>query len=183
MKEEKVKSNVFHKELDILNKAKALSKNSDFSSDELVAEYNALSKQYEKLLKETKMLTSVSDRLHYKLSDANQKLKTQSHEINEINEELKINNQVLQETIDKLTQAKIGQKAQSIVLLIAILLFVFSEALIEPIIERNTESEYVGLLLKGLIALLLKPIDIIVERVLMKRTLRKMHKFEIVQKT
>lgn len=178
---EKAKTNVFHKESDILANAQELVNNDKVSTQELADEYVGLSNHYEKLLKETKMLTSVSDRLHHKINDANSKLTVQSNEIGEMNEELKTNNQVLQETIDKLTQARIGQKASSIVLLIAILLFVFSEVLVEPIIEQNTDSEYIGLLLKGMIALLLKPIDILIERFLMKRAINKMSKFELVQ--
>ena len=83
-----------------------------------------------------------------------------------------MNNQVLQDTVDMLVEAKVSQKASSIVLLIAILLFIVSEMFLEPIIEQNIDGEYVGLLLKGMIALLLKPIDILVERLLMKRAIK-----------
>ena len=61
-----------------------------------------------------------------------------------------------------------------------IILFLVSEGLIEPIIESNTDSEYIGLLFKGLIALMLKPIDVLVEWLLMRRTLRKMRTFEVI---
>lgn len=166
------KSNVFHKESSILEKVKLSIDEGCLSNDEIETSYHELSNHYEKLLKDTKVLTSVSDRLHHKLNEANQQLKTQKDEIGEINEELKSNNQVLQDTVDMLMKAKVGQKASSIVLLIAIVLFVFSEWFIEPIIERNTSSEYIGLLLKGMIALLLKPIDILVERLLMKRAIK-----------
>lgn len=166
------KSNVFHKEAGILEDVKKNLSNPNLTKQELEASCQELSVHFEKLLKDTKVLTSVSDRLHHKVNDANTKLQTQSDEIVEINEELKINNQVLQDTVDMLVKAKVSQKASSIVLLIAILLFVASEVFIEPIIERNTSSEYIGLLLKGMIALLLKPIDIVVERLLMRRALK-----------
>jgi len=171
--------NVFHKELIVLENAKEIVANPSADIDQLVDEYSNLSKQYEQLLKETKVLTSVSDRLHFKLNDANSLLQKQKDEIGEINEELKTNNQVLQDTINELIKAKIGQKSSSIVLLIAVLLFVVSEWMLEPIIERNTDSEYIGLLLKGIIALLLKPIDILVEWMLMRKTLNKMKQFEL----
>ena len=83
-----------------------------------------------------------------------------------------MNNQMLHDTVDMLVEAKVSQKASSIVLLIAILLFIVSEMFLEPIIEQNIDGEYVGLLLKGMIALLLKPIDILVERLLMKRAIK-----------
>lgn len=176
---EKGKENVFHKESEILQHAKSIIENPSSTPEELAEGYSTLSASYDKLLKETKVLTSVSDRLHYKLNDANQVLQKQKDEIGEINEELKTNNQVLQDTINELIKARIGQKASSIVLLIAVLLFVVSEVMLEPIIEQNTDSEYVGLLLKGVIALLLKPIDVLVEWLLMKKTLNKMKSFEL----
>ena len=177
---EKVKENVFHKETEILQQAKLTIENTNATPVELAEGYSTLSGYYDKLLKETKVLTSVSDRLHYKLNDANQVLQKQKDEIGEINEELKTNNQVLQDTINELIKARIGQKASSIVLLIAVLLFIVSEVMLEPIIEQNTNSEYVGLLLKGVIALLLKPIDLLVEWLLMRKTLNKMRSFELI---
>ena len=175
----KQKENIFQKELDILDNAKQLVSDPNLKRETLAEEYLNLSKHYEKLIKETKVLTSVSDRLHYKLNDANNTLQKQKDEIGEINEELTTNNQVLQDTINELIKARIGQKASSIVLLIAIVLFVVSEGMIEPVIEQNTDSEYIGLLLKGIIALLLKPIDVLVEWLLMRKTLNKMRKFEL----
>lgn len=166
------KSNVFNKESSILEKVKLSIREGCLSSEEIETSYHELSNHYEKLLKDTKVLTSVSDRLHHKFNNANQQLKTQKDEIGEINEELKLNNQVLQDTVEMLMQAKVSQKASSIVLLIAIILFIFSEWIIEPFIEQNTSSEYIGLLLKGVITLLVKPIDMLVERFLMKRAIK-----------
>jgi chromosome segregation ATPase len=166
------RSNVFHKEVGILEDVKKNITNANLSKKELETSYQELSIHFEKLLKDTKVLTSVSDRLHHKVNDVNTKLQTQSDEIQEINTELNINNQALKDTVEMLMKAKVSQKASSIVLLIAILLFVASEVFIEPIIEQNTSSEYIGLLLKGMIALLLKPIDILVERLLMRRAIK-----------
>ena len=166
------KSNVFHKEVSILEKVKLDIAEGNLTDKDINGAYQELSQHYEKLLKDTKVLTSVSDRLHHKLNDANQQLNTKTNEIGEINEELEVNNQLLQDTVDMLVEAKVSQKASSIVLLIAILLFIVSEVFLEPIIEQNIEGEYVGLLLKGMIALLLKPIDILVERFMMKRAIK-----------
>lgn len=179
MAEKFSKQNIFHKESDILENAKRFVAEPPTNTKQLSEEYLVLSKNYEQLLKETKVLTSVGDRLHNKLNDANQKLQKKKDEIGEINEELKTNNNVLQETINELIKARIGRKASSIVLLIAVLLFVVSEVLLEPIIEKNTDSEYIGLLLKGVIALLLKPIDVLVEWLLLRKTLGKMKRFEL----
>ena len=166
------RANVFDKETKQLEQLKREVKGVELSNDELREKFVALCTQHEKLLLEARLLTSSSDRLHFRLNDANQKLTQQAEEITSINEDLAHKNTQLKETIDLLTKARIGQKASSIVLLLAIFLFLLSEGLIEPAIEANTDSTYVGLLLKGIIALLLRPLDIIVEKVLMNRRLR-----------
>lgn len=173
MSKDKRKSDLFSKEKEILERVKQVCSNEQISRDEILDEYKGLCYDYERLLKEIKVLTSVSDRLHVKLNAANQQLKDQSEEIKEINEELKANNQVLQDTIDQLFKARVGRKATSIVLLIAIILFIISEGLIEPIIEDFNDNFYIGLFFKGVIALSLKPIDSVVERYLMRSAIKK----------
>jgi len=167
-------NNVFAKETQQLEDLKAAVKGTDLSKDELKEKFIELCTQHEKLLMEARLLTSSSDRLHYRLNEANIKLKNQAEEITSINEDLEHKNKQLQRTIQLLSKARIEQKAASIVLLLAVALFLLSEGLIEPIIEANTDSIYVGLLLKGVIALLLRPLDIIVERILMTRRLKKL---------
>ena len=117
------KATVFDKETKILEGVKERLANNGQTKEELRQSYLDLSEHYAKLLKDTKVLTSVSDRLHSKLNDANAELKEQKDQIGEINEELTINNQVLQDTVDMLVEARVSQKATSIVLLIAIALF------------------------------------------------------------
>ena len=169
----KSKSDVFGKEKGILQHVQQVCENDKVTHDELIEEYNDLTSHYERLLKEVKMLTSVSDRLHIKLDAANTQLSEQADNIKEINQELTGRNQELQQTLEQLLKAKVGNRALTIVLLIAIVLFVITEGWIEPIVERNTNNEYVGLFLKGIVALMLKPIDTIVERYLMKRAIAK----------
>lgn len=168
----KRKSDVFGKEKDILNHVQEVNQKSDVTREELVEEYDHLASQYERLLKEVKMLTSVSDRLHIKLDDANQQLSEQANNIQEINLELRGRNEELNRTLDQLLKAKVGNKALTIVLLIAIVLFLITEGWIEPILEESTDNNYVGLFLKGIVALTLKPIDTLVERFLMKRAIK-----------
>ena len=93
------KSNVFHKEASILEKVKLDIAEGNLTGKDIQGAYEKLSQHYEKLLKDTKVLTSVSDRLHHKLNDANQQLNTKTDEIGEINEELEVNNQLLQACI------------------------------------------------------------------------------------
>lgn len=168
----KRKSDVFGKEKEILNHVQYICEKPEISYDELKEEYDTLTSHYERLLKEVKMLTSVSDRLHVKLDDANQKLSEQANNIQEINEELTVNNEQLNRTLQQLLKAKVGNKALTIVLLIAIVLFLITEGWIEPYVEAHIDNKYVGLFLKGIVALTLKPIDTIVEHYLMKRAIK-----------
>ena len=165
-------SDVFQKETRQLEALKHAVKGQDLSKEELREKFIELCTQHEKLLMEAKLLTSSSDRLHYRLNEANHQLQHQSEEIKSINEDLALKNEQLTRTIDLLTRARIENKAASITLALAILLFLLSEGLIEPIIEANTDSAYIGLLFKGIIALLLRPLDMIVEKILLNRRIR-----------
>ncbi|GAB3336888.1 hypothetical protein GCM10027429_20720 [Marivirga atlantica] len=165
-------SDVFQAEIDFLKEVRKLSEDDNIPAETVKENYKKLCDKYERLIGEAKLLTSVSDRLHAKLNEANEKLKKQSEEINKINDDLKVNNQLLQDTIDQLVKAKVGRKASSIVLLIAIILFVISEGLLEPIVEQKFGNEQVGFIFKLGIAILLKPIDVIVERYMMRQALK-----------
>lgn len=165
-------SDVFQAEIDFLNEVRALAEDDNIPAEKVKDNYKLLCDKYDRLIGEAKLLTSVSDRLHSKLNEANEKLKKQSDEINKINDDLKVNNQLLQDTIDQLVKAKVGRKASSIVLLIAILLFVLSEGVLEPLVEERVGNEQVGFLFKLGIAVLLKPIDVLVERYMMRKALK-----------
>ena len=166
------RSSVFQKELDFLEEARRIANGPEPSVDELKAGYHDILSKYERLLGEAKLLTSVSDRLHHKLNQANDKLHEQADEINTINQDLKVNNQILQDTIDQLTRARVSRRAGTIVLTIAILLFIVSEGFLEPYVEQQTDNFYVGLGFKLIIALMLRPIDFFTEKYLMKKALQ-----------
>lgn len=167
------KQDVFRNEMQILEELKKVLNQGDVSNELFREKYQILCDKYERLLGEAKFLTSVSDRLQSKLNVANETLTKQSDEINTINNDLTVNNQILQDTIDQLVKARVGRKATSIVLFFAIILFIISEGLLEPIVEENVDSQLVGFMFKGGIALLLKPIDTLVERYLMRQNLKK----------
>jgi uncharacterized phage infection (PIP) family protein YhgE len=169
-------SDVFQSEIDFLNEVRALAEDNDIPAEKVKENYKLLCDKYDRLIGEAKLLTSVSDRLHSKLNEANEKQKKQSDEINKINDDLKVNNQLLQDTIDQLVKAKVGRKASSIVLLIAIILFIISEGWLEPIVESQIGNPQIGFLFKLGIAVLLKPIDVLVERYMMRRALKQKEK-------
>ena len=135
----------------------------------LKQEYELLTSSYSQLLEETRLITRVSDRLQNKINSAHDKLSIQSEKINNINEELQKNNGALKNAIEQLTKAKVSNKTTTIVLTFAIFLFFISEGFVEPIIEKRVDSFWLGLLFKGSIVLLLKPIEMVVEKYLDKR--------------
>ena len=152
------KGHVFGRESKYLKHAENTAQNiENLSKDAAVEEYIALSQEYARLLGDAKLVTSVSDRLQNKLNNANEQILEQ--------------NERLKQTIFLLKEARAGRKATTIVLLLAVVLFLISEAFIEPSIELVVNDWYVGLLLKGIIALLLKPIESLVEKYLFKKSL------------
>ncbi|MGB3469093.1 MAG: hypothetical protein WBA74_27655, partial [Cyclobacteriaceae bacterium] len=94
--------------------------------------------------------------------------------INKQNDRLSLQNEQIKRNYEELIKAKTSKKALGIVLGIAIFLFLISEAWLEPIIEQHIgeENSLVGLAIKGVIALLLKPIDTLLESYLIKRQVK-----------
>lgn len=164
---------IFQREKEYLQRAQAIAQNNKLDHSDLKEEFVDLCAQYERLIGEAKIITSISDRLYHKLNFANEQQKKQSDQINKINQDLKVSNQILQDTVDQLVKAKVGRKAGTIVLTIAVALFILSEAYLEPFVESNTDNVFYGFVFKMGIAVILKPIDMIVDKYLMRQTLRK----------
>jgi len=161
------KENIYHKEKAHLEHTqKFLSSAQEASPEELMKELKATCKNFEELLDQTVLITRISDRLQRKLDKTNDKLQ-------QLNDQLNDKNIELQNTIDDLIKAKAGRKATSIVFIFALILFVFSEALIDPYIDSNTKNIYLSLAIKGLIAMLIKPFEMLVEEGLLKSARKK----------
>lgn len=160
------KHDVFENEEKILKRAQEINEN-ESDPEKIVEEYHYLFEQYAQLLGDARLVTSVSDRLQNKINRTNDKL-------NEANEKITAQNEQLKRTIQQLKEAKVGRKATTIVLLLAVVLFLISEAFIEPQIELIVDDWYIGLVLKGVIALLLKPIENVVEKILIRKENEKM---------
>jgi hypothetical protein len=143
--------NVFLKETEILNSSKKICESETVDKDA----YEDLCRNYEDLLNQGKLITRVSDRLQNKLNNANEATAQKNIE--------------LQKTIDELTKTKISKKAITIVLILAIFLFILSEVIIDPFIEKYSNSFLLSLFSKGVIALLLKPLESFVESSLLHK--------------
>ena len=73
------------------------------------------------------------------------------------------------------TKIKITRQATMIAIAITLVLFMITEVLVEPIIEGNYKNDfYISLGLKALIALLIKPIEMIVESILIRTRSKKL---------
>ncbi len=153
------KRHVFEKETAILEHIQEFLEKDGVSKDEYKEELLQIKNYYEDLLDQGMLITKVSDRLQNKLNNLNAKLQDKNVE--------------LQNTIDELTKARVGRKATTIVLLVAVALFLISEGVLEPQIEAQIgDNIWLGLLFKGLIALLLKPIETLTEKYLMTQALK-----------
>ena len=160
----KKKKNLFEREVEILKKSKSAIDTEGQDADFFKSKLSEVCNHYEELLDQSKLITKVSDRLQRKINKANEALENKNLE--------------LQETLDALTQAKVGRRAATITLLLFVGLFLIAEGLLEPEIEAyllshkdwftQDEAFYVGLGIKGLLALLLRPAEKIVEKILLR---------------
>ncbi len=99
-----------------------------------------------------------------------------SETIEEENRVFAQKNKTLSNKLSALKQAHISKKALFITFIIVIMLVLLSEGLVDPVIEAQTGSFWLAMLGKLFIALLIKPVDFIVERILIRQAMRKMKK-------
>ncbi len=171
-RERKAKQNLFEAELQLLRASQSFLEKEDITLEECKKQLTLINSNYDDLLDQSKLITKVSDRLQKKITKAHDALE-------ETNIELK-------DTLDALTKAKVGRKAASIVLIVFILIFVLTEAFLEPVIDDYATSHFQGewavqgfeLVIKALIALLFRPIEAIVEKILMKQAEREQAKLK-----
>ncbi len=134
--------------------------------------YQGIIRDITEQVKSREALEGLNKMLEQKVERRTKELKTQKTLLESQNKELK-------NAITAWEQAKIGRKAITIVFIIAIVLFVLAEGFLEPMIDRWALLEYgkdssfwVGLAIKGVLLLLLKPIEILVEATLRNREIK-----------
>lgn len=179
---------VFEKEVETLNRAKQLLNTKEHSIEQIKEEYEKLSLEYENLLNDARVMTRVSDRLQVKLNKAYDQLNHKTNLLEETHgkldlaykdlqkstEEIDQKRIMLQNLVDELTQAKVSKRATTITLTAAILLFGISELFFDPIIDNYYEDDFfTNIILKMSFALLLKPIDYLIEWYLLQEVKRK----------
>lgn len=160
------KENIYQRELENLEQSKKFLQRAEYSKMDIQLEFKRLVENYEELVGQVQIITKISDRLQNKLDKTNDMLE-------KTNEELNDKNIKLIETIDALTEAKIGRKAATIVMILAIVLFLVSEAVIEPAIEKQVNNWWVGLGLKFVVAILIKPGEDFINKYMLKKARKK----------
>ncbi len=153
------KSDIFEKESEFVRELKEFCIQEEKSALHYKEKLEEATAHFEELINQAQLITKVSDRLQHKL--------------NNLNDKLNIKNVELQETIDELTKARASRKATTIVLIVAVVLFLVSEAVLEPYIESHTSNVYLGFGAKFALMLLLKPIDFFLEKWLLDDAIKK----------
>jgi len=184
----------YTRENDVVDKYRSISEDTNLSSEEYRTALLDVFKQYERLLEDTKLLTTLGDRLQRKLRSTNILIKQQSEEIQDINAGLHQKNIELKLTIDELTRAKASRKAQTYLLIITFLIFMLSEYLenffdnninriVEYVlsVELGTNTFWASLPFKIILLLLFKPLEGWLERFFLRQAMDK-DKREILKK-
>ncbi len=153
---------LYHDEIDSLRKFRAKIETHAIYKEDL----DAFSDEYEELVAQAKVITRVSDRLQKKLDNANLQIREQ-------NEEIKDKNAQLADTVDQLAKAKVGRRASTILLTVAVVLFILEQLLLEPIIDTYFDTQLVSLGILGVLFLLIKFSEGALESYFMNREKRK----------
>ncbi len=132
---------------------------------------DSFSDEYEELIAQAKVITRVSDRLQKKLDNANTQIRDQ-------NEEIKDKNTQLADTIDQLAKAKVGRRASTIMLTVAIILFILEQVFLEPEIEKLNLAGYVSYAILGFLFLIVKFLEGGLEKYFMNKEKNKIIKRE-----
>lgn len=148
---------VYIKEVNELHRAKKIAGEMSLSEQELKTEYIRLLDNFEEAVGQMRLITKVSDKIQKKLDKLNAAL-------DQKNQELDYKNKELTKTIQELTQARAGKIATTIVLFIAMALFIVEEILVEPLITNYiSDKQLISMGIKLLLILLLKPAETLLE--------------------
>ncbi len=149
---------VYLREIEELERAQAFIAQENIENHIFRNEYVKLVDSFDDAVGQMRLITKVSDKIQKKLDRVNSALDVK-------NAELDIKNAELQTTIDELTQARAGKIAATIVLVIAVMLFLLEELFIDNVIKNllGTTSQWASVITKLVVVLLLKPLEGLLE--------------------
>ena len=171
---------IFAKEFESLEQRRSILTQDLVDHEILLKNYTELLEEHFDLIKQAIMLTKVSDRLQNKLDKAN-------YNLNATNDKLK-------STIEQLDKMEISRRATIIVFIAFIAFYVFTEGVIEPIIENwasntdintfsatvvtpvfnnwigsNAFAFYLSMSIKLIVAIFFRPLESFISRRMEKR--------------
>ena len=149
---------VYLREIEELERAQAFIAQENIENHIFRNEYVKLVDSFDDAVGQMRLITKVSDKVQKKLDRVNSALDSK-------NAELDVKNAELQTTIDELTQARAGKIAATIVLIIAVMLFLLEELFIDNVIKNllGTTSQWASVITKLVVVLLLKPLEGLLE--------------------
>ena len=149
---------VYLREIEELERAQAFIAQENIENHIFRNEYVKLVDSFDDAVGQMRLITKVSDKIQKKLDRVNSALDSKNAELDNKNAEL-------QKTIDELTQARAGKIAATIVLVIAVMLFLLEELFIDSVIKNllGTTSQWASIITKLVVVLLLKPIEGLLE--------------------
>lgn len=162
----------YSRENEVVSQFKDIIQNDGLAREDYLNALRNVFNHYQRLLDDTKLLTSMGDRLQRKLKSANLLLKQQSEEIQEINDDLQKKNVELKLAIDEITRAKVSRKARTYAIAMAFSLFLFSE-LLEQVFDSFLDNFWISFSSKVLLFALLKPIESFFEDFFLKQSMDK----------
>ncbi len=164
---------VYLREIEELERAQAFIAQENIENHIFRNEYVKLVDSFDDAVGQMRLITKVSDKIQKKLDRVNSALDVK-------NAELDIKNAELQTTIDELTQARAGKIAATIVLAIAVMLFLLEELFIDNLIKNllGTTSQWASVITKLVVVLLLKPLEGLLENFIISYLYRKKKKRE-----
>lgn len=149
---------VYLREIEELERAQAFIAQENIENHIFRNEYVKLVDSFDDAVGQMRLITKVSDKIQKKLDRVNSALDSKNAELDNKNAEL-------QKTIDELTQARAGKIAATIVLVIAVMLFLLEELFIDNVIKNllGTTSQWASIITKLVVVLMLKPLESLLE--------------------
>jgi hypothetical protein len=146
---------LFTAELQVIAETRLPVNNPHLTQEMLKQGLLSMVKSYEDLLDQTAFLTRINDRLE-------QRLNTASTSLYEKNAQLR-------QALTDLAKAQRTKQTYHIIYVMAATLFVFEEVIVDPIANIFETSVIIVIGLKLVVALLLKPTENMLQKMLMKR--------------
>lgn len=171
---ENYSDNAYSREAEVVAYYRKLANSGNLSPEAKTQALEEFTTHYERLLDDSKLLTSVGDRLQRKLKSANLMLREQAEEIKRANREVQQKNAELENTISELTKTRVQRRAQFFTGAVTFVLFIVSELLEDEFDslwgEGNDYGNYLSWGVKIVLLAMFKPLESVTEKWFLRRT-------------